>query len=35
MTAKEYLDQARHIDLRINVKLETIERLRASDLVQF
>lgn len=29
MTAKEYLNQARHIDLRINSKLETIERLHA------
>ena len=27
MTAKEYLNQARHIDLRINSKLETITRL--------
>lgn len=27
MNAKEYLNQARHIDLRINTKLETITRL--------
>ena len=27
MTAKEYLNQARHIDLRIDSKLETIARL--------
>lgn len=29
MTTKEYLNQARYIDLRINSKLETIERLNA------
>lgn len=29
MTAKEYLNQARHIDLRIDSKLETIERLNS------